>query len=86
MNNRWRTNIRQRKILVKLGVERYDITKPHKCPVCGQHEFPWGNSFLVCPVCDWMDDGVQEDEPDWDGCANRHSLNWNRQRWAEKNK
>ena len=65
---------------------KYDITKPHKCPVCGQHKFPYANSFLVCPVCDWMDDGVQEDRPDMGGCANRHSLNWNRKRWAEKTK
>ena len=65
---------------------KYDITKPHMCPVCGQHEFPYGNSFLVCPVCDWMDDGVQEDYPDMGGCANRHSLNWNRKRWADKMK
>lgn len=24
--------------------------------------------------------------PDMGGCASRHSLNWNRQRWAERNK
>lgn len=23
----------------------YDPTKPHMCPVCGQHEFPHGCSF-----------------------------------------
>ena len=63
-----------------------DITKPHKCPICGQHEFPRGNSFLVCPVCSWMDDGVQEEEPDWGGCANRLSLNEYKKLWTEKSK
>lgn len=65
---------------------KVDVTKPHMCPVCGQHEFPRGNSFLVCPVCDWMDDGVQEECPDWDGCANNPSLNQYRKLWAEENK
>ncbi len=63
----------------------YDPTKPHMCPVCGQHEFPHGCSFLVCPVCDWMDDGYQEDFPDEDGCANNISLNEFKKYWAEKN-
>ena len=67
-------------------ISKYDVTKPHMCPVCGQHEFPYWDSFLVCPVCGWMDDGIQKEMPNWDGCANRHSLNWNRKRWAEKSK
>ena len=86
MNKRWRLYIRQRKILVKLGVEKYDITKPHKCPVCGQHEFPHGGSMLVCPVCDWMDDMYQEDFPDRGGCANNISLNEFKKYWADKHK
>ncbi len=64
----------------------YDPTKPHVCPVCGKHEFPYGDSFLVCPVCDWMDDRYQEKHPDEDGCANNISLNEHKKRWAEKNK
>ena len=65
---------------------RRDLSLPHMCPVCGKYEFPNGNTFRVCPVCDWMDDPVQEDEPDWDGCANNLSLNEYKKRWAEKNK
>ena len=29
----------------------------------------------ICPVCFWEDDGVQFDDPDFTGGANRPSLN-----------
>ena len=54
------------------------------CPCCGQHEFKFDNAFLVCPVCKWMDDGVQRDDPDYTGGANKLSLNQFRQQWLDK--
>ena len=30
-----------------------------KCPVCGKYEFPEENSFDICPICGWENDGVQ---------------------------
>ncbi|MBQ5316992.1 MAG: hypothetical protein J6I96_05505 [Oscillospiraceae bacterium] len=57
-------------------------TNPHKCPVCGQTEFPFIGSNLICDVCKWEDDSVQETEPDLAGGANKYSLNENRKRWA----
>ncbi len=50
-------------------------SKPHLCPVCGQTIFPDVNSFEICEICGWEDDAVQEDDPDYDGGANRISLN-----------
>lgn len=47
----------------------------HKCPVCGKYEFPEIDSFDVCEVCGWEDDGVQEDDPNYAGGANKMSLN-----------
>lgn len=47
------------------------------CPCCGifDHEERMGNTFLICPICDWEDDGVQLDDPDYEGGANTLSLN-----------
>ncbi|MCD8343339.1 MAG: hypothetical protein LUC19_03000 [Oscillospiraceae bacterium] len=58
----------------------------HKCPVCGQYEFSEVDSFEVGEVCGWEDDGVQEDDPDYDGGANPLSLNQFRKEWIEENK
>ncbi|MCD8017846.1 MAG: hypothetical protein LUE97_08635 [Oscillospiraceae bacterium] len=56
----------------------------HKCPVCGQYEFPDEDSFDVCEVCGWEDDGLQEDDPDYAGGANHYSLNQFRKEWFEE--
>ena len=45
------------------------------CPVCGQHHFEEEDFYEVCPVCGWEDDGLQRDNPDYAGGANRMSLN-----------
>jgi len=62
---------------MKQGVE---CMKNFNCAVC--------NSLVTlsdagyCGVCDWMQDTVQEHEPDYRGGANRISLNEARTRWA----
>lgn len=33
---------------------------PHKCPVCGEYEFPDILSSDICPVCGWEDIGFEE--------------------------
>lgn len=47
----------------------------HKCPVCGKYEFESHNCFDVCEICNWEDDAVQENNPDYKGGANKMSLN-----------
>ena len=54
------------------------------CPCCERHEFKVDNNFEICPVCKWVDDGVQRDKPDLDGCGNTLSLNQFRKQWEDK--
>lgn len=53
------------------------------CPVCGKLELKY---MEIRPVCDWQNDLVQLAHPDWEGCANRMSLNQAKQAWAEGRK
>ncbi|MDE6208223.1 MAG: hypothetical protein K2M73_00940 [Lachnospiraceae bacterium] len=46
-----------------------------ECPVCGKHEFPEENSFDICPICGWENDGVQADDHNYAGGANHLSVN-----------
>jgi ssDNA-binding Zn-finger/Zn-ribbon topoisomerase 1 len=51
------------------------------CPVCGKYEFK--EPFEDCPICNWTNDIVQADYPDWAGCGNIMSLNEARKAYAE---
>jgi hypothetical protein len=47
------------------------------CPCCGfltLSSAPPG-TYALCPVCDWEDDGVQFEDPDYPGGANKECLN-----------
>ncbi len=57
---------------------------PHLCPVCGRYEFPDMDTFGICPICDWFDDGVYEDDPDYKGGGYPLSLNEARAEWRKK--
>lgn len=56
---------------------------PHKCPVCGQYEFPFKCSYEFCKVCGWQDESYQEENPDEDCLANIMSLNQAKAAWAK---
>ena len=51
------------------------MEEKHKCPVGGKYVFEEYNSFDVCSVCGWEDDAVQENDPEYEGGANKMSLN-----------
>ena len=54
----------------------------YTCPCCGyrtlENEPP--GTYIICPICFWEDDGIQFDDPDYEGGANKVSL-----RQAQKN-
>ena len=46
------------------------------CPVCGNDTFIDDDyEYEICKECFWEYDDVQVDNPDYEGGANRHSLN-----------
>lgn len=47
------------------------------CACCGSIEVPKGEAgyFYICNVCGWENDLVQNDDPDYDGGANKMNLN-----------
>ena len=48
------------------------------CPCCGYLTYtgsPPAGDYGICPVCFWEDDPVQAVNPDFEGGANRVSLN-----------
>jgi len=59
--------------------------KCYPCPCCGYltvSENTHG-TFEICPVCNWEDDNVQFDHPDYQGGANEESLNEARQNYKK---
>jgi hypothetical protein len=50
--------------------------RKYACPCCGYLTLSdeAGNTFQLCLVCYWEDDGVQFKDPTYEGSANRVSL------------
>ena len=65
--------------------QEMEVQQMIKCPVCSRYEFEADNDFDVCDVCGWENDGVQFDDPDYRGGANRVSLNEARVKWQKLN-
>jgi len=55
------------------------------CPVCNEYVFEEDNDFDVCECCGWENDGVQLDDPNYRGGANRCSLNEAIAIWTNRN-
>ncbi len=49
------------------------VVFPHQCPICKKHNFT--APFEDCPICNWCNDVVQEENPTWYGCGNIMSFN-----------
>jgi hypothetical protein len=56
------------------------------CPVCGQHIFKTNFTDETCPVCYWINDIVQNEDPYYEGGANPKTLNQRRKEWQEQHK
>lgn len=61
--------------MVKKRKRAAEIMDRTICPCCGKHHFTYQDFFEICPVCGWEDDPIQRMEPDYEGGANRVSLN-----------
>jgi Cysteine-rich CPCC len=62
------------------------VSARYPCPCCGNvtlDEAPPG-TFAICSVCSWEDDNVQFHDPDYEGGANRVSLNQARRNFRER--
>jgi hypothetical protein len=56
----------------------------YTCPCCGYKSLdlePPG-TFTICEVCDWEDDCVQFNDPDFEGGANIYSLRQSQHKYA----
>jgi hypothetical protein len=59
------------------------MKKNKKCPVCGYYTLDADEPYHICPVCDWEDDPIQVDDPDFWGGANELSLNDYKKQWIK---
>ena len=57
----------------------------YQCPCCKHYTLDGkpNNTFQTCSVCFWEDDGVQLNDPDYEGGANHMSLNQARRNFKE---
>lgn len=49
--------------------------KKRPCPCCAYLTLPEElDTFLICPICFWEDDGLQSEDPEFEGGANKCNL------------
>lgn len=62
------------------------LVTPRACPCCGYLTLSdWcSGSWEICSVCNWEDDDVQFRNPEYEGGANRESLNQARAKFSGK--
>jgi hypothetical protein len=65
--------------------KKVDNEKCYPCPCCcflTRSEPDYG-TFEICPVCNWEDDCVQSNDPNFKGGANQESLNEARENYKK---
>lgn len=60
------------------------MKKLFACPCCGEETLEVVGRYDLCEVCDWEDDPIQGEDPDFEGGANAESLNQARQRFQQE--
>ena len=65
--------------MIKIGKNRVDIDSyeilKNTCPVCGYLTLNERDSFEICQICFWEDDGIDDYEADVESGPNHMSLN-----------
>ncbi|WP_241569623.1 CPCC family cysteine-rich protein [Rosenbergiella collisarenosi] len=46
----------------------------YQCPCCKKHTLATYRAYEICKLCNWEDDPLQSDNPDYAGGANITSL------------
>lgn len=57
-----------------------------KCKCCGNDTLDIDSRFDICDVCGWQNDEYQNENPDYEGGANKMSLNQAKKAYAEGKK
>lgn len=55
-----------------------------RCACCRNYSVPAFSQYETCPICGWIDDPLQNRNPELETGANPLSLNEARLRWREK--
>ncbi|MFV0456880.1 MAG: CPCC family cysteine-rich protein [Pseudomonas sp.] len=54
------------------------------CQCCGSLTISEYGKYEICPICNWEDDPVQSENPDYSGGANALSLSQARENWKSE--
>lgn len=63
-----------------------EMIDKNMCPCCGKYRFEEPGEYEICQVCGWEDDPVQRKDPDFEGGANKLSLNQAKDEYKKNNK
>lgn len=77
-NFKERRDFFQRNFLLKIGMHRVDVNSEdilkNSCPVCGYLTLEERNTFDICGICFWEDDGIDDFEENQESGPNHMTL------------